>query len=141
MMNPHLALGQAVHGVLDSLSELPSDTRFNKDILALYEEVWKSITGKKGGFSNELQEKEFKDRGVEMLQRVVKHPGPLLNKALKMKQDLPHYWFSEEDAMILCGKIDWIEYLEDSDSIHIIDFKTGRRKEKGESLQLSLIHI
>lgn len=138
MMNPHLALGQAVHGVLDELSQLPSDSRFNKDILSMYEENWKSVTGKKGGFSNELQEKEFKDRGVEMLQRVMNHPGPLLNKALKMKQDLPYYWFSEKDDIILCGKIDWIEYIESSDSIHIIDFKTGRRKEKGESLQLPI---
>lgn len=137
-MNPHLALGQAVHKVLDDLSQLPADTRFNENLLHMYDEAWKNVSEKKGGFSSDSQEKEFKDRGVVMLKRVAEHPGPLTHKALKMKQDLPHYWFSEKDEIILCGKIDWIEYLEDSDSIHILDFKTGRRKEKGESLQLPI---
>jgi ATP-dependent helicase/DNAse subunit B len=45
---------------------------------------------------------------------------------------------SEEDDIILCGKIDWLEYLEETDSIHIIDFKTGKNEEDSESLQLPI---
>ncbi|MDP3918039.1 MAG: PD-(D/E)XK nuclease family protein, partial [Candidatus Woesebacteria bacterium] len=39
---------------------------------------------------------------------------------------------------ILCGKIDWLEYLEKTDSVHIIDFKTGKNEEEKESLQLPI---
>ena len=74
-----------------------------------------------------------------MLKRVEEHPGPILNKAVKIPTDfLPNYYLSEEDDIILCGKIDWLEYLEDSDSIHIIDFKTGKNAEDEESLQLPI---
>jgi ATP-dependent helicase/DNAse subunit B len=55
-----------------------------------------------------------------------------------MKEDLPHYWLSEDDGIILCGKIDWLQYLPDTDSVHIVDFKTSKNKEKANSLQLPI---
>ena len=70
-----------------------------------------------------------------MLQRVIKHPGPVAKLAVKIKQDLPYYWLSEEDNIILCGKIDWLEYLPDQDGVHIIDFKTSKYDEAPQSLQ------
>jgi len=51
-----------------------------------------------------------------------------------------HYWLSEEEEIILCGKIDWMEYLPDEDAVHIIDFKTGQRKQEG-SLQLPIYYL
>ena len=74
-----------------------------------------------------------------MLKRVEEHPGPLLNKAIKLQTDfIPYYYLSDEDDIILCGKIDWLEYLEESDSVHIVDFKTGKNEEGEESLQLPI---
>src|SRR5258708_7165136 len=73
-----------------------------------------------------------------MLRRVMAHPGPLKNLAVKIKMDLPHYWLSEEDDIILCGKIDWLEYFPDTDTVQIIDFKTGKNEEDGTSLQLPI---
>lgn len=138
IMNPSLGLGQAVHGVIEELSQLPVEERFSQPLAKRYDELWESVTGKKSGFLSPQQEKEYKDRGYQMLSRLESNPGPLIRKALKIKQDLPHYWFSEKENMILCGKIDWIEYLEKTDSIHVIDFKTGKRKEKEDSLQLPI---
>jgi hypothetical protein len=76
-----------------------------------------------------------------MLQKVMDHPGPLENLAVKIKEDLPHYWLSETDNIILCGKIDWLEYLKDSDSVNIIDFKTSKNEENESSLQLPIYHL
>ncbi|WP_460990051.1 PD-(D/E)XK nuclease family protein, partial [Staphylococcus aureus] len=44
----------------------------------------------------------------------------------------------EDENIILSGKIDWVEYIEGDDSIHIIDFKTGKHEEDEESLQLPI---
>ncbi len=141
IMSPPLALGQAVHQVLESLSVLPTAKRFNQSLLERFNQAWKKIAGKKGGFSSDSQEASYKKRGEEMLRRVMEHPGPLENLAVKLQQDLPHYWLSEEDEIILCGKIDWLEYFPDQDAVHIIDFKTGKNQENGDSLQLPIYHL
>lgn len=141
IVNPPLVLGQVVHGVIDDLSSLPSSERLTSPLRDRLDEKWKTIEGKKGGFSTESQEKEYKERAYAMLDNIHEHPGPITRKAVKIKQDLPHYWLSEEKNLILCGKIDWIEYLEETDSIHVIDFKTGRSKEKEGSLQLPIYYL
>lgn len=76
-----------------------------------------------------------------MLSRVFSNPGPLKNLAVKIKMDLPYFWLSEKDNIILCGKIDWLEYLPDTDKVHIIDFKTGKTDEDSKSLQLPIYHL
>ena len=52
--------------------------------------------------------------------------------------DLPYYYISEEENIILCGKLDWLEYLEEKDELNIIDFKTSKREERDGSLQLPI---
>lgn len=37
--------------------------------------------------------------------------------------------------------LDWLEYLPDSNSIHIIDFKSGNSEEKDNSLQLPIYFL
>jgi hypothetical protein len=61
--------------------------------------------------------------------------------AVKINMDLPYYWLSEEDNIILCGKIDWLKYNPESDSVEIIDFKTSKNEEGGESLQLPIYSL
>lgn len=141
LMAPPLALGSAVHEVIESLSVLPTEERFNESLIKKFQLAWQKVSGKKGGFFSDEAEQKYKLRGEAMLRRVMDHPGPLVNKAVKIKEDLPHYWLSEEDNIILCGKIDWLEYLPESDSVHIIDFKTSKNEEDENSLQLPIYHL
>ncbi|MBA3724601.1 MAG: PD-(D/E)XK nuclease family protein [Candidatus Levybacteria bacterium] len=138
IINPSLALGQSVHEVLEALSLLPSEERFKESLLIAYERSWEKVRGKMGGFNNDEQEEHVKGRGRKMLERVMENPGPLLNKAVKIKKELPNYYLSEEENIILCGKIDWLEYLPEDDTVHIIDFKTGKHDESSASLQLPI---
>lgn len=139
-MKPPLALGQTVHEVIEEISKKPVDKRLDIPLEKIFDKSWLKVTGKKGGFKNEKQENEYRIRGIKMLENIKKNPGPILSKAVKLKStdNLPYYWLSEKENMILCGKIDWIEYLEKSNSIHIIDFKTGKNEESEESLQLPI---
>ncbi|HYE60035.1 MAG TPA: PD-(D/E)XK nuclease family protein [Candidatus Kapabacteria bacterium] len=141
LMGPALALGQSVHEVLESLSVLPTDKRFLDPLLARFDRAWDKVAGKKGGFLDIDTEYRYKERGKAMLRRVEAHPGPIARQAIKIKQDLPYFWISEEDNIILCGKVDWLEYLADIDSVHIIDFKTGKKEEEADSLQLPIYHL
>jgi ATP-dependent helicase/DNAse subunit B len=138
LMSPPLALGSAVHEVIEGLSVLPVKDRFDESLILKFDKVWEKYNNKKGGFADDSDEARYKERGKEMLRKVMKNPGPLKRLAVKIQMDLPHYWLSEEDNIILCGKIDWLEYLEKEDSVHIIDFKTGKTAEKSDSLQLPI---
>ena len=138
IMQPALALGQTVHSVVESLSTLPVEERLKESLISKFEKAWESVTGKKGGFTNEEEEEKYKKRGVEMMERIMANPGPVLKKAIKIRQELPYFWLSEEQNIILCGKLDWLEYMEDVDSVRIIDFKTGKFDEDPDSLQLPI---
>ncbi len=140
IISPSLTLGQAVHVVLEALSVLDFDKRFNESLLDKYDVVFSKSAGKIGGFRNKEEEWEVLERGRSMLKRVIAHPGPLLQKAIKINKELPNYYLSVEDNIILCGKVDWLEYLSD-DTLHIIDFKTGRNDEKQDSLQLPIYYL
>ncbi len=141
LITPALSLGSAVHEVLESLSVLPTKNRFREPLLAKFENVWTKITGRRGGFFDVESEYRYKQRGINMLKRVDDNPGPLMNLAVKIDMELPYYWLSEEDNIILCGKVDWLEYLEAKDAVHIIDFKTSKREEDPKSLQLPIYHL
>jgi ATP-dependent helicase/DNAse subunit B len=138
IINPSLALGQSVHEVLEALSLIPAEERFKISLLIAYDAAWQKVSGKFGGFTNKEEEAIVKERGTQMLKRVMEHPGPIANKAIKIKKDLPNYYLSEEENIILCGKIDWLEYLPETDSVNIIDFKTGKNDESAFSLQLPI---
>lgn len=141
LMSPPLALGQAVHEVVESLSEIKTDLRFKESLLDKFDRAWKKVSGKNGGFLNKDDEFKYKTRGEDMIRRVIKNPGPLGELAVKINMDLPHYWLSETDNIILCGKIDWLKYYPDTDSVEIIDFKTSRHEEGEDSLQLPIYSL
>lgn len=139
--NPYLSLGQIVHEVIEDLSLLPVDKRLSASLLGKFKTAWKKVSGKIGGFKSKEEESEFFKRGEDMLKRIEDNPGPILRKAVKIptgELNLPNFFLSEEENIILCGKIDWLEYLEDSDAVHIIDFKTGKNEESHDSLQLPI---
>jgi len=135
---PPLSLGSAVHEVLESLSVLQTRERFSEPLLLKFDLAWEKYHGRTGGFFNMDTEYQYKKRGQEMVKRVEKNPGPLSTLAVKINMDYPYYYLSEEENIILGGRIDWLQYLKDSDSVKVIDFKTGRREEDSDSLQLPI---
>lgn len=136
-----LSLGSAVHEVVEALSEISTQDRFKQPLLEKFEEAWKKYRGKMGGFVSTNHEDEYKQQGRDMIRRIINNPGPLKNLSVKLKGDLPQYWLSESDEIILCGKIDWLEYLPETDSVHVIDFKTSKQEEDKNSLQLPIYHL
>jgi ATP-dependent helicase/DNAse subunit B len=140
IVTPPMALGQAVHEVIESLAVLPIEERLKISLVKKLDPVWLKVTGKRGGFKNHEEEMEYRERAVQMLINLQENPGPVVEKAIKIKSkmNLPHYWLNEEDGIILAGKIDWLKYNENSDSVEIIDFKTGKNEEKEDSLQLPI---
>ncbi len=149
IMTPPLALGQAVHEVIEGLAALPREDRFKDSLEKKFEVSWEKVRGEKGGFKNKAQEDEYKERGMRMILRVKQNPGVLANRAIKIKAKddngnidnsftLPRYKISVEDNIMLCGKVDWLEYLEENNSVHIVDFKTGKNEEDAASLQLPI---
>lgn len=139
IVNPHMSLGIAVHNVLEGLGNYPSEERMNRDLRAQFEEEWLKVTGKQGGFLSLEQEEEFKMRGKEMINTVIRDPRFLVNKRIKLPQgNMPcNFYLSEDDNIIVNGLVDWIEYLPD-DTLHLIDFKTGKKEESESSLQLPI---
>ncbi|OGK20155.1 hypothetical protein A3C23_01480 [Candidatus Roizmanbacteria bacterium RIFCSPHIGHO2_02_FULL_37_13b] len=138
---PSLSLGQAVHDVIEEISKVAVDQRFDIPLMDRYKKSWQKVTGLYGGFRSKDQENDYFIRGELMIKLLTKHPGPLVKKTIKIKEKIPYYWFSSEDNMILCGKIDWLEFLEKTNSIHIIDFKTGKSDEREDSLQLPIYYL
>lgn len=138
-----LSLGQIIHEVLESLATIPVEERLKESLVIKLHALWAKVSGKRGGFTNPEMELRFKKRGEDMLSRVMEHPGPLAKKAVRIKSDMDiiHYWLSEKDNIILCGKIDWLEYLPDFNSVHIIDFKTSKNEEEAGSLQLPIYYL
>src|SRR3990167_9253894 len=68
--NPYLSLGEIVHDAIDNFVNRYQPRERNKDKM-MYElsRGWMLKKGKVGGFNSESQEKEFKDRSVQMAQR------------------------------------------------------------------------
>ncbi|HOZ80777.1 MAG TPA: PD-(D/E)XK nuclease family protein [Candidatus Woesebacteria bacterium] len=141
LVTPPLSLGKAVHEVIESLSEIKTDLRFKEPLIDKYERAWKKVSGKNGGFFDQETEYKYKVRGEEMIRRVMKNPGPVAELAVKINMELPYYWLSEEDNIILCGKIDWLKYIPERDSVEIIDFKTSKNEEGIESMQLPIYNL
>lgn len=142
VISPHLALGSAVHEVIESLSTIPAADRFREPLALKFERIWlEKYTAKKGGFFDKETEEQYFNQGRQMIKRVVDHPGPLASLAVKITLELPYFYLSEPDNIILCGKIDWLEYLPKTDSVHIIDFKTGKSTEEDDSLQLPIYYL
>lgn len=142
IVSPALSLGVAVHNVVEGLGRYKAEERFAEPLLPVFEKEWAKVTGKKGGFVDAETEAEAKARGEQMIERVAKSPGPLLNKTVRLPETHngmpPNFYLSEEDNIILCGKIDWLEYLPPNDSLRVIDFKTGKNEENDDSLQLPI---
>lgn len=144
IVNSHLSLGIAVHETLEGLLNYKAEERFKKSLMGTFEENWKKVSGKAGGFKTPEEEAEAFDRAKSMIQRVDANRGPLVKLAVKLKEHAnnmpPNFYLSPENEhnIILSGKIDWLEYVPADDSVRVIDFKTGKNDEDKNSLQLPI---
>ncbi len=142
VISPALSLGTVVHEVLENLKTIPVEERLKRDLLKDYEVAWTKVSRKKRGLQSVEEESEAKARGRAMIERVIRKPGPISRKTLRLKEAHngmpPNFYLSEDENIILCGLIDWIEYIEKDDSIVVIDFKTGKHDEGEDSLQLPI---
>ncbi len=142
VVNQYLSLGIAVHETLEGLLKYKAEERFLKPLLQTFEENWAKISGKVGGFKSQEEEDEAKTRAKKMIDRVDQHRGPLTKLAVKLKEHQnnmpPNFYLSEADNIILSGKIDWLQYVPEDDSVRVIDFKTGKNDEDKDSLQLPI---
>lgn len=143
--NPALSLGSAVHEVVEGLANYKAEERINVPVIEQFEKVWEKYHGERGGFKDIQEENANKERGIEMIKRVKENMAPLLAKTVKLKEGSnglpPNFLLSEEDNIILCGKIDWLIWKPEDDSLHILDFKTGKYEENEESLQLPIYQL
>jgi ATP-dependent helicase/DNAse subunit B len=142
IVNQHLSLGIAVHETLEGLLAYKTEDRFKKPLMQTLEENWVKVSGKVGGFKSQIEEDEAKVRAKSMIERVDGHRGPLNQLALKLKEHSnnmpPNIYLSEKDNIILNGKVDWLQYVPQDDSVRVIDFKTGKNDEDPDSLQLPI---
>lgn len=125
LVNPALSLGQAVHTTLENLKHMPVVERLARDLFVDFERAWATVSGKKGGFTNETEETATKARGRIMIERVVRNPGPIAKKTVALKESQsgmpPNFFLSAEENIILNGRIDWLEYAEENDGIRVVD--------------------
>lgn len=132
--SPYLSLGGVVH---DSIRwYLDMKGQVNKDQFEeKFRNLWLKFRGKKGGFTDDLQEAEFGKRGLKMLDNFYQN-------AKQLGKEIPPLNFPKyilEDNLILMGNIDFVGQREDG-SLHVLDFKTGT-KEVEDSLQLYIYAI
>ncbi|MCK9368662.1 PD-(D/E)XK nuclease family protein [Candidatus Dojkabacteria bacterium] len=145
--NPALSLGAAVHEVIESLAVLKTEDRFKVPLIKKFNESWEKVSGKRGGFLDTTTENQYKKRGEDLLEKLTKNPGPIAKPAVKINTgnkdfDLPSFPLTPEKDIILCGKIDWLEYVPEKNGVNIIDFKTSiEGKENPDSLQLPIYYL
>ena len=145
--SPALSLGAAVHEVIESLAVLKTEDRFKIPLTKKFDESWEKVSGKKGGFLDSTTENQYKKRGKDILEKLTNNPGPLAKPAVRIKPkdenfDLPYFPITPEGDIILCGKIDWLEYVPEKKGVNIIDFKTSiDGRENTDSLQLPIYYL
>lgn len=134
--NPALALGQAIHDTLENFLRFPSSDRDKNLLMEKFEFAWGNISGGKGGFASVPEEKEYKDRALEMLNRFWQNDH-FKNTEMTKIPGFPKAELGND--LILTGKLDWLE--EDKDGYHLVDFKTGKNEEKEDSQQLPIYAV
>lgn len=137
LINPKLALGAVVHDVLAQYLHTKGVLKEKDQLFSILNRHWVEIKGEKGGFISLDEETQYKDRAIKMLENF------WANQHFKNVLPITIPDFPKVDLgndLVLTGKLDWIE-KETDNSYHIIDFKTGEKEEKIDSIQLSTYAI
>jgi len=130
---PALSLGSAVHSTLNRFLYFFKPPRNKDNLFNAFKYFWKKYEGEKGGFYSSEEEESYKKRALKMLKRFWEHAPFKQMRTLKLP-DFPKVVLDKN--LILTGRIDWIQ--RESNSLHIIDFKTGQFEEREGSMQLPI---
>jgi ATP-dependent helicase/DNAse subunit B len=143
IVSPSLSLGSAVHQTIEPLALLKTEDRLKQNLLEIFEKNWQKFIGEMGGFEDVETENIYKQEGERMIKNVIENPGPISRKTIKFYNGdfIPNIYLSEKDNIILCGLVDWVEYEEDTNTLKVIDFKTGKNDEKEDSYQLPIYKV
>lgn len=137
--DPYLTLGSSVHRVTEEIAVLPPDKRKIIPLKARFDRIWDFFGGRKGGFENLVREKEFYSRGLKMIEKL-QNAEFLFRECYQPKEDFPKVKLFSDRNIVLVGNFDWVEVLPEG-KLHIIDFKTGKKEEDKDSLQLPIYLI
>lgn len=137
LVNPKLALGQAVHSTLHRFLFGSLASKSQEQLTAVFNTLWADYTGEKGGFSTNEEEIQIKERGYKMLQRFWNNEHFRSVCPIKIA-DFPKLELG--DDIILTGLLDWVEKEEDG-TCHIVDFKTGESEARSDSVQLPVYAV
>lgn len=136
IINPYLALGQSVHDALSQFLKLPPLQRSKDELWRIFDFLWQGLSGEKGGFSSNEEERGFKERATNMLARFWGNKHFQEVEAVQIPA-FPKVELGND--LILTGKLDWVE--KDDQGYHIIDFKTGKSEEREDSQQLPIYSV
>jgi hypothetical protein len=138
VVNPYFSLGLSVHRTVEELSEVPIKERTKISLQERFHNIFSEYRGLRGGFISQKKEDYFYERGVKMIDRVEKSAF-LSRPSINLNQKFLTTDLVKNEIKII-GALDWIEELPGG-GVHIIDFKTGKNKEVGTSLQLPIYVI
>ena len=134
---PYYTLGEAVHNTLNSFFSLVSQIRSHERLFDLLERYWQAARNQEGGFKDAAEEKIYKDRAVSMLENFFQKEDVTITP-FKLSPSSTKY-IPLNDTVMLGGIIDRVD-LEPDDSLHIIDYKTGK-EDRDDPYQLSMYAI
>ena len=137
LINPKLALGSTVHSILAQFLFRLGGLKTKDQLINIMNRFWADISGEKGGFLSQEEESKYKERALKMLEVFWANEHFRVVQPVKMP-DFPKVDLGED--LILTGKLDWIE-KEDDKNYHIVDFKTGEKEERNDSLQLPIYAV
>ncbi len=137
--NYQMSFGKTMHAVLERLlkeiAEKPGVAVPLERVLAMYDEEWIDEW-----YPSAEEKEKYREEGRAALLRIHK----------EMSEHPPHPLFLEKDFMLkvgefgVRGKIDRIDIVEGETGVEIVDYKTGKPKDKLEAddkRQLLLYHI
>lgn len=128
-------MGDHVHNTLKLFFNLPEHKRTKKAMMWLLDEHWKKKHGPAGGFWNQKQEEEYKERAHLMLSAFFNNED-MLAQPLWASDKLIKTGVSE--TLSFMGKIDRVD--ETPEGLHIIDYKTSK-EEREDKWQLPMYSV
>jgi hypothetical protein len=120
---PYYTLGEAVHDTLNSFFSLIPQIRSKERLFDQFELHWNSVKNQEGGFKNSVEEEDYKKRAIRMLEHFYTNEDTKA-KPYRLSPFSTKY-IPLTNSVMLGGKIDRVD-LEPDDTLHIIDYKTGR---------------
>lgn len=144
VIKPPLALGSAIHNILEPLAKVDCMKRFETNLIETFDREFMKVQGRCGGFKDTEEYETYQQKGHKMLTNVINNKNILECPTYVLKEDLLSAWLSKNNDIKICGKIDWINKDENTGSLSVIDFKTSKDEESND-LQLQiyalLMHI